>query len=96
MTAPGNARSKSLYAEVRESQEKEGPLMEVAGLSKSFGPTRALHDFSYDFMRGTVYAVVGEFCSGTNEGRYSTTDGNGNTRGIMIQALVLRNGALGI
>jgi ABC-type sugar transport system ATPase subunit len=38
--------------------------MEVAGLSKSFGPTRALHDFSYDFMRGKVYAVVGENGSG--------------------------------
>jgi ABC-type sugar transport system ATPase subunit len=38
--------------------------MEVAGLSKSFGPTRALHDFSHGFMRGKVYAVVGENGSG--------------------------------
>jgi ABC-type sugar transport system ATPase subunit len=36
----------------------------VEGLSKSFGVTRAVRDFSYRFLPGRVYAVVGENGSG--------------------------------
>lgn len=36
------------------------PLMEVAGLSKSFGPVRAVHDVSFTVEPGQVIGLVGD------------------------------------
>jgi simple sugar transport system ATP-binding protein len=35
------------------------PLVSVRGVGKSFGPTRALHDVSFDFHPGEIFAMVG-------------------------------------
>lgn len=43
---------------------EQGPALSASGLSKSFGATRALRDFSFQFARGRAYALVGENGSG--------------------------------
>ena len=37
-----------------------GPLLRIAGISKSFGPSRALSDVSFEIGAGRVHALVGE------------------------------------
>ena len=36
------------------------PLVELAGVSKSFGPVRVLNDISFDVRPGEVHALLGE------------------------------------
>ena len=36
------------------------PALRIAGISKSFGPSQALSDVSFDIGRGKVHALVGE------------------------------------
>jgi ABC-type sugar transport system ATPase subunit len=64
MTGPDSSGFQSPATESSDPHDQVNSLMEVAGLSKSFGVTRALHDFSHQFMKGKVYAVVGENGSG--------------------------------
>jgi peptide/nickel transport system ATP-binding protein len=40
------------------------PILQVSGLVRAFGATRALDDVSFDVQRGTVHALVGESGSG--------------------------------
>jgi ABC-type sugar transport system ATPase subunit len=42
----------------------EQAVLQAVGLSKSYGPTRALQRFTYDFMAGRLYVLVGENGSG--------------------------------
>jgi rhamnose transport system ATP-binding protein len=36
------------------------PALRIVGISKSYGPSRALSDVSFDIMQGRVHALVGE------------------------------------
>ena len=36
------------------------PALRVDGISKSFGPSKALSDVSFEIGRGRVHALVGE------------------------------------
>lgn len=47
-----------------EAPAGRGPALSATGLAKSFGATRALRDFSFEFARGRAYALVGENGSG--------------------------------
>jgi ribose transport system ATP-binding protein len=42
----------------------EAPILTVRGISKTFGPTRALRDFSLDVQPGTVHGLIGQNGSG--------------------------------
>lgn len=42
------------------SSELPTPTIEIVGVGKSFGPTRALDDVSVEIVAGTVHALVGE------------------------------------
>ena len=41
-----------------------GPLLEVSGVSKAFGPTEALVDVDFDLRPGEIHALVGQNGSG--------------------------------
>ncbi len=43
---------------------REIPLLSVSGMSKTFGPTRALHEASFLLRSGEIHALVGENGSG--------------------------------
>ena len=45
------------------------PVLEIAGLSKTFGATRALIDASLDIRAGEIHALVGQ-----NGSRHSSGD----------------------
>jgi ribose transport system ATP-binding protein len=36
------------------------PLLELSGITKSFGTTRALSEVEFDLLAGEVHALVGE------------------------------------
>src|ERR671923_3042365 len=51
-------------APARNGHRPPGPVLRIAGLSKTFGATRALIDASLDIRRGEIHALVGQNGSG--------------------------------
>ena len=46
------------------TQDVHEPVLRVAGLSKTFGATRALQDVSIDIRAGEIHALMGQNGSG--------------------------------
>src|SRR5215211_5908413 len=52
------------FAPTRNGAGPAPPVLRIAGLSKTFGATRALIDASLDIGRGEIHALVGQNGSG--------------------------------
>lgn len=59
---------------VEAPSKKGGPILEVQGLTVSFGSLRAVDDVSLSVLPGEVYAVVGESGCGKSTLAYSLLD----------------------
>jgi peptide/nickel transport system ATP-binding protein len=62
--APALSPDKYLQSEPPSPAEPDVPILQVSGLVKAFGDTRALDDVSFDVRRGSIHALVGESGSG--------------------------------
>ncbi len=66
----------------------DSPVLEISGITKSFGRTAALSDFSVSLERGTIHAVVGENGAGKSTlikimtGLYQPTSGSIRVDGV--------------
>src|SRR5215211_3483808 len=65
----GRERNHDVSAAVHAKSERDGtaaarPVLRIAGLSKTFGATRALIDASLDIRPGEIHALMGSNGSG--------------------------------
>ncbi|HLH49157.1 MAG TPA: sugar ABC transporter ATP-binding protein [Roseiarcus sp.] len=45
---------------MQQTEVAAAPALRISGISKAYGPTRVLHDITFDIHRGRVHALVGE------------------------------------
>src|SRR5687768_4828801 len=60
----GDMTAATLEAAGRNGNRPTGPVLRIAGLSKTFGATRALIDAALDIRPGEIHALVGQNGSG--------------------------------
>src|SRR5687767_9053504 len=60
----GDMTAATLQAAGRNGTGPMGPVLRIAGLSKTFGATRALIDAALDIRPGEIHALVGQNGSG--------------------------------
>ncbi|GMA38384.1 hypothetical protein GCM10025883_04290 [Mobilicoccus caccae] len=76
-----------MVTDVDAPDEKGAHLLEISGVSKHFGATRALTDVHFDLRRGEAHALMGENGAGKStlmkilSGNYQPDTGRSSSTG---------------